>query len=175
MAGGMHPGGISMQRWSWYAASSTTTGQMFSQHGANNHSQCSGLVNISSPAVYSADANLKSCVLKVNIHCDGCKQDVKKLLQRIEGRSIPTRKSKATIRIASTVKAIVDERIGNGEVSNKQVHIQPHQIRSILSAHLSHSPRKFQREPQSQPDVQPLVSYGVTTVQDREFESHSRQ
>ncbi|KAK9159874.1 hypothetical protein Syun_006215 [Stephania yunnanensis] len=29
-------------------------------------------------------------------------------------------KSKATIRIASTVKAIVDERIGNGEVSNKQ-------------------------------------------------------
>ncbi|KAK9115385.1 hypothetical protein Syun_022182 [Stephania yunnanensis] len=28
---------------------------------------------------------IQSCVLKVNIHCDGCKQDVKKLLQRIEG------------------------------------------------------------------------------------------
>ncbi|KAK9160861.1 hypothetical protein Syun_007202 [Stephania yunnanensis] len=28
---------------------------------------------------------VQSCVLKVNIHCDGCKQDVKKLLQRIEG------------------------------------------------------------------------------------------
>ncbi|KAK9093317.1 hypothetical protein Syun_028228 [Stephania yunnanensis] len=27
----------------------------------------------------------RSCVLKVNIHYDGCKQDVKKLLQRIEG------------------------------------------------------------------------------------------
>lgn len=28
---------------------------------------------------------LQTCVLKVNIHCDGCKQKVKKLLQRIEG------------------------------------------------------------------------------------------
>ncbi|KAK9091709.1 hypothetical protein Sjap_024886 [Stephania japonica] len=28
---------------------------------------------------------IQSCDLKVNIHCDGCKQDVKKLLQRIEG------------------------------------------------------------------------------------------
>lgn len=27
----------------------------------------------------------QTCVLKVNIHCDGCKQKVKKLLQRIEG------------------------------------------------------------------------------------------
>ncbi|KAK9114126.1 hypothetical protein Syun_020923 [Stephania yunnanensis] len=31
-----------------------------------------------------------SCVLKVNIHCDGCKQDVKKLLQRIEDQSRST-------------------------------------------------------------------------------------
>ena len=29
--------------------------------------------------------HLQTCVLKVNIHCDGCKQKVKKLLQRIEG------------------------------------------------------------------------------------------
>ncbi|XP_010257946.1 PREDICTED: heavy metal-associated isoprenylated plant protein 3-like [Nelumbo nucifera] len=28
---------------------------------------------------------IQTCVLKVNIHCDGCKQEVKKLLQRIEG------------------------------------------------------------------------------------------
>ena len=28
---------------------------------------------------------LQTCVLKVNIHCDGCKQKVKKLLLRIEG------------------------------------------------------------------------------------------
>ncbi|XP_022775673.1 heavy metal-associated isoprenylated plant protein 37-like [Durio zibethinus] len=28
---------------------------------------------------------IQICVLKVNIHCDGCKQKVKKLLQRIEG------------------------------------------------------------------------------------------
>ncbi|KAK9093152.1 hypothetical protein Syun_028063 [Stephania yunnanensis] len=40
-------------------------------------------------------------------------------LQLREGQS-QLCKSKATIRIASTVKAIVDERIGNGEVSNKQ-------------------------------------------------------
>ncbi|PHT81156.1 hypothetical protein T459_14171 [Capsicum annuum] len=28
---------------------------------------------------------LQTCVLKVNIHCDGCKQEVKKKLQKIEG------------------------------------------------------------------------------------------
>jgi len=28
---------------------------------------------------------VQTCVLKVNIHCDGCKKKVKKLLQRIEG------------------------------------------------------------------------------------------
>ncbi|KAH6814949.1 Heavy metal transport/detoxification superfamily protein [Perilla frutescens var. frutescens] len=28
---------------------------------------------------------IQNCVLRVNIHCDGCKQKVKKLLQRIEG------------------------------------------------------------------------------------------
>ncbi|RVW53347.1 Heavy metal-associated isoprenylated plant protein 32 [Vitis vinifera] len=27
----------------------------------------------------------QTCVLKVNIHCDGCKQKVKKLLQKIDG------------------------------------------------------------------------------------------
>ncbi|KAK9142085.1 hypothetical protein Syun_011485 [Stephania yunnanensis] len=32
---------------------------MFSQHGANSHSQCSGLVNISPPAAHSAGAKLK--------------------------------------------------------------------------------------------------------------------
>jgi hypothetical protein len=29
---------------------------------------------------------IQTCVLKVNIHCDGCKQKVKKILQKIEGR-----------------------------------------------------------------------------------------
>lgn len=28
---------------------------------------------------------IQTCVLKVNIHCDGCKQKVKKILQKIEG------------------------------------------------------------------------------------------
>ncbi|KAL8549597.1 hypothetical protein ACS0TY_008442 [Phlomoides rotata] len=28
---------------------------------------------------------IQTCVLRVNIHCDGCKQKVKKILQRIEG------------------------------------------------------------------------------------------
>ncbi|KAJ0039125.1 hypothetical protein Pint_22232 [Pistacia integerrima] len=31
---------------------------------------------------------IQTCVLKVNIHCDGCKQKVKKLLQRIEGAGV---------------------------------------------------------------------------------------
>ena len=28
---------------------------------------------------------MQKCVLKVNIHCDGCKQKVKKILQKIDG------------------------------------------------------------------------------------------
>lgn len=29
---------------------------------------------------------MQTCVLKVNIHCDGCKHKVKKILQKIEGK-----------------------------------------------------------------------------------------
>ncbi|EOY00920.1 Heavy metal transport/detoxification superfamily protein isoform 6 [Theobroma cacao] len=42
----------------------------------------------------------QTCVLKVNIHCDGCKQKVKKLLQRIEGVyqvSIDAEQQKVTV------------------------------------------------------------------------------
>jgi len=31
---------------------------------------------------------MQKCVLKVNIHCDGCKHKVKKILQKIDGISI---------------------------------------------------------------------------------------
>lgn len=34
-------------------------------------------------------ASLQTVVLKVHIHCDGCKQEVKKLLQKIEGDFFP--------------------------------------------------------------------------------------
>lgn len=32
---------------------------------------------------------MQTCVLKVNIHCEGCKNKVKKILQRIEGIYVP--------------------------------------------------------------------------------------
>ncbi|KAK8655623.1 hypothetical protein V6N13_108197 [Hibiscus sabdariffa] len=43
---------------------------------------------------------IQTCVLKVNIHCDGCKQKVKKFLQRIEGVyqiSIDAEQQKVTV------------------------------------------------------------------------------
>ncbi|XP_058087912.1 heavy metal-associated isoprenylated plant protein 37-like [Magnolia sinica] len=43
---------------------------------------------------------IQTCVLKVNIHCDGCKQKVKKLLQKIEGVytvSIDAEQQKVTV------------------------------------------------------------------------------
>lgn len=43
---------------------------------------------------------IQTCVLRVNIHCDGCKQQVKKLLQRIEGVysvSIDAEQQKVTV------------------------------------------------------------------------------
>ncbi|KAF8399023.1 hypothetical protein HHK36_014889 [Tetracentron sinense] len=43
------------------------------------------LGDFSSSFVLSLFLLLQTCILKVNIHCDGCKQKVKKLLQRIEG------------------------------------------------------------------------------------------
>lgn len=33
---------------------------------------------------------MQKCVLKVNIHCDGCRQKVKKILQKIDGMVIIT-------------------------------------------------------------------------------------
>ncbi|KAK9150914.1 hypothetical protein Syun_009223 [Stephania yunnanensis] len=74
MAGGMHPGGIPMRvvrelvdmepkpiilAYIDLNLQTLVAARMFLQHGANNHSQCSGLVNISSLAVHSADAKLK--------------------------------------------------------------------------------------------------------------------
>ncbi|KAG0476819.1 hypothetical protein HPP92_013660 [Vanilla planifolia] len=44
--------------------------------------------------------NLQTCVLKVNIHCDGCKLKVKKLLQKVDGVfhiSIDAEKGIATV------------------------------------------------------------------------------
>ncbi|KAK9086956.1 hypothetical protein Syun_029350 [Stephania yunnanensis] len=40
--------------------------RMFSQHGANSHSQCSSLVNISSPCRHSADAKLKDDEMSIS-------------------------------------------------------------------------------------------------------------
>ncbi|KAJ6764162.1 HEAVY METAL TRANSPORT/DETOXIFICATION DOMAIN PROTEIN [Salix koriyanagi] len=43
---------------------------------------------------------IQTCVLKVNIHCDGCKQKVKKLLQKIDGvftTSIDSEQGKVTV------------------------------------------------------------------------------
>ncbi|KAK9087043.1 hypothetical protein Syun_029437 [Stephania yunnanensis] len=121
MAGGMHPSGIPMKRGPELVdmepepiilayidlnLQTLIAARMFSQHGVNNHSQCSSLVNISSPDVHSADAKLKSCVLKVNIHCDGCKKDVKKLLQRIEGVLIRLRKELSLVKDIPVLIAI---------------------------------------------------------------------
>ncbi|XP_050235354.1 heavy metal-associated isoprenylated plant protein 37 [Mercurialis annua] len=57
---------------------------------------------------------IQTCVLKVNIHCDGCKQKVKKLLQRIEGVyqvSIDAEQQKVTVSgnidSASLIKKLV--------------------------------------------------------------------
>ncbi|KAL1803406.1 hypothetical protein ACET3Z_032053 [Daucus carota] len=57
---------------------------------------------------------IQTCVLRVNIHCDGCKQKVKKLLQRIEGVfqvKIDTEQQKVTVSgsvdSASLVKKLI--------------------------------------------------------------------
>jgi copper chaperone CopZ len=31
--------------------------------------------------------NFQTCVLKVNIHCDGCEKKVKKILHKIDGKT----------------------------------------------------------------------------------------
>ncbi|KAF7805137.1 heavy metal-associated isoprenylated plant protein 34-like [Senna tora] len=38
-----------------------------------------------SPAASDNDVARKSCILKVNIHCEGCEQKVKKLLHKVDG------------------------------------------------------------------------------------------
>ncbi|PWA61451.1 heavy metal-associated isoprenylated plant protein 32 [Artemisia annua] len=59
-----------------------------------------GLQNTYSLMVIFYMYSVKTCVLKVNIHCDGCKRKVKKILQKIEGVfqvSIDAEQGKVTV------------------------------------------------------------------------------
>ncbi|CAN7117071.1 unnamed protein product [Brassica rapa subsp. narinosa] len=50
--------------------------------------------------------NIQTCVLKVNIHCEGCKQKVKKILQKIEGvftTKIDADQGKVTVSVSRSV------------------------------------------------------------------------
>ncbi|KAG5405458.1 hypothetical protein IGI04_011577 [Brassica rapa subsp. trilocularis] len=50
--------------------------------------------------------NIQTCVLKVNIHCEGCKQKVKKILQKIEGvftTKIDADQGKVTVSVSGSV------------------------------------------------------------------------
>ncbi|KAF3514825.1 hypothetical protein F2Q69_00003052 [Brassica cretica] len=50
--------------------------------------------------------NIQTCVLKVNIHCEGCKQKVKKILHKIEGvfaTKIDADQGKVTVSVSGSV------------------------------------------------------------------------
>ncbi|KAK9115374.1 hypothetical protein Syun_022171 [Stephania yunnanensis] len=110
--GGMHPGGIPMQRGPGLPPHEQPqlrrkdpgmgmTGYLPSQKSRQ-------LVDMEPEPIILAytDLNLQSCVLKVNIHCDGCKQDVQKLLQRIEGVLVRLRKELSLVKDIPVLIAI---------------------------------------------------------------------
>ncbi|KAK9098627.1 hypothetical protein Syun_025672 [Stephania yunnanensis] len=118
MAGGMHPGGIPMQR----GPGITRT-----------HASLGVLVRLRKELSLVKDIPVLTAIDQYNswFTFSEYEEPIHHLFVSVragpfmpesyqqEGQS-QLCKSKATIRIASTVKAIVDERIGNGEVSNKQ-------------------------------------------------------
>ncbi|KAJ0095314.1 hypothetical protein Patl1_15277 [Pistacia atlantica] len=61
---------------------------------------------------------IQTCVLKVNIHCDGCKQKVKKLLQRIEGVyqvNIDAEQQKVTVSGTVDSATLIKKLVRNGK------------------------------------------------------------
>ncbi|KAL3641938.1 hypothetical protein CASFOL_012753 [Castilleja foliolosa] len=61
---------------------------------------------------------IQTCVLKVNIHCDGCKHKVKKILQKIEGvytLKIDSEQGKVTVSGNIDPSALVNKLIKNGK------------------------------------------------------------
>ncbi|KAL3654466.1 hypothetical protein CASFOL_004147 [Castilleja foliolosa] len=79
---------------------------------------------------------IQTCVLKVNVHCDGCKQKVKKLLHRIEGVyqvNIDSEQQKVTISgnldsatlIKKLVKAGKHAELWNPQKSNQNQKQKP--------------------------------------------------
>ncbi|KAK9169038.1 hypothetical protein Syun_001178 [Stephania yunnanensis] len=82
-----------------------------------------------------------SCVLKVNIHCDGCKQDVKKLLQRIEDQqkvSVSGSEDANTL-IKKLVKSVCDEKFFS-ELTKEASEISgcfATRVRRLLHLHIS--------------------------------------
>ncbi|KAG6501985.1 heavy metal-associated isoprenylated plant protein 33-like [Zingiber officinale] len=82
---------------------------------------------------------IQTCTLKVNIHCDGCKKKVKKLLQKIEGvytTSIDAEQGKVTVSgnvdPATLIKKLAKagkhaELLGGGNGNNKEGQKAPPQ------------------------------------------------
>ncbi|KAL1802325.1 hypothetical protein ACET3Z_030972 [Daucus carota] len=61
---------------------------------------------------------MQSCVLRVNIHCDGCKHKVKKLLQKMEGvysTSIDSEQGKVTVMGNVDPNALVKKLVKSGK------------------------------------------------------------
>ncbi|KAL0323556.1 UNVERIFIED_CONTAM: Heavy metal-associated isoprenylated plant protein 32 [Sesamum angustifolium] len=61
---------------------------------------------------------IQTCVLKVNIHCDGCKHKVKKILQKIEGvytTKIDSEQGKVTVSGNVDPSTLIKKLIKNGK------------------------------------------------------------
>ncbi|KAK6922231.1 Heavy metal-associated domain, HMA [Dillenia turbinata] len=61
---------------------------------------------------------IQTCILRVNIHCDGCKQKVKKLLQRIEGVftvSIDAEQQKVTVSGSVDADTLIKKLVKSGK------------------------------------------------------------
>ncbi|GMH15181.1 hypothetical protein Nepgr_017022 [Nepenthes gracilis] len=61
---------------------------------------------------------IQVCALRVNIHCDGCKQKVKKLLQRIEGVysvNIDAEQQKVTVSGSVDSATLIKKLVGSGK------------------------------------------------------------
>ncbi|VFQ78147.1 unnamed protein product [Cuscuta campestris] len=73
---------------------------------------------------------IQTCVLRVNIHCDGCKQKVKKILQRIEGVyqvSIDNELQKVTVCGSVEAAKLIKKLVSSGKHAELWSNQKPNQ------------------------------------------------
>ncbi|KAG6491330.1 heavy metal-associated isoprenylated plant protein 35-like [Zingiber officinale] len=91
----------------------------------------------SGAAAAAAEGNFKTLVLKVSIHCEGCKRKVSKILSKIEGVEsvdIDTRQNKVSIKSLVDAQTVIQKLKKHGKPAELLQEVNPSDVRVLKPA-----------------------------------------